>query len=204
MTHKKASKTAALSVVAFRRAAAREIPAGIGVYALCDLDGVPIYIGKSEDGIRARVNRHITSARSDVIANRMLDVWEIGSVRCWPVKKKAHLKPLEEYLFHRFHKKSPLMNGAILSRVRSLGFPIPEETVVQLMSEEEVKSRKRVELRLPRQAKQFLDLLDHYLNVKHSSELHLALKAHFERLRKYFKRLHLKSPSGSEAVSSSL
>jgi hypothetical protein len=181
MTHKKASKAAALSVVAFRRAAARQIPAGIGVYALCDLDGVPIYVGKSEDGIRARVNRHITSARSDVIANRMLDVWEIASVRCWPVKRRAHLRPLEEYLFHRFHKKSPLMNGAILSRVRSLGFPIPEDTVVQLMSEEEVN-----------------------LNVKHSSELHLALKAHFERLRKYFKRLHLKSPSGSESVSSSL
>ena len=168
------------------------------MYALCDLDGVPIYVGKSEDGIRARVNRHITSARSDVIANRMLDVWEVASVRCWPVKRKAHLKPLEEYLFHRFHKKSSLMNGAILPRVRSLRFPIPKETVVLLMSGDEIKSRQRVELRLPRQAKQFLDLLDHYLNVKESSELHLALKAHFERLRRYFKRLHLKSPRGSE------
>jgi GIY-YIG catalytic domain len=198
VTPKRASKTVALSAVAFRRTAAREIPARIGVYALCDLDGVPIYVGKSEDGIRARVNRHITSARSDVIANRMLDVWEVASVRCWPVKRKADLKPLEDYLFHRFHKKSPLMNGAILPAVRSLGFPIPKETVVQLMPEEEVRSRQRVELRLPRQAKQFLDLLDHYLNVKESSELHLALKAHFERLHRYFKRLHLRSPSGSE------
>ena len=90
------------------------------------------------------------------------------------------------------------MNGAILPAVRSLGFPIPKESVVRLMPEEEVKSRQRVELRLPRQAKQFLDLLDHYLNVKESSELHLALKAHFERLHRYFKRLHLRSPSGSE------
>src|SRR5579862_117589 len=162
MSPKKAAKTPTPSVLSFRKMAARKIPAGIGVYALCDLDGVAIYVGKSEDGIRARVNRHITSARSDVIANRMLDVWEVASVICWPVKEKAHLKVLEEYLFHRFHEQSPLMNGAIPPHVHSLGFPLPQQTVVQLMPEEEVKSRQRVELRLPRQAKQFLDLLDHY------------------------------------------
>src|SRR5579872_4531269 len=111
MPPKRNPRPAAPSVVGFRRAAARKIPAGIGVYALCDLDGVPIYVGKSEVGIRKRANRHITSARSDVIANRMLDVWEVASVICWPVKKKAHLKILEEFLFHRFHKQSPLMNG---------------------------------------------------------------------------------------------
>jgi excinuclease UvrABC nuclease subunit len=50
----------------------------IGVYALCDLDQVPIYVGQSVDGIRTRVRRHLTSARSDVIANRQIDVWEIA------------------------------------------------------------------------------------------------------------------------------
>ncbi len=187
----KKSAPSAFSVVRFRKDAARHIPAGIGVYALCDLDDVPIYVGKSEDGIRARVNRHITSARSDVIANRMVDVWEVASVICWPVKRKAHLVTLEARLFHIFHRRSPLMNGTIPPHVQSLGFPIPKQIVVRLMPKEEIESRRRVELRLPRQAKQFLDLLDHYLNVKHSSELHLALKAHFTRLRKYFKRLHV-------------
>jgi len=188
--HKKAASRA-VSVIVFRKDAAKQIPEQIGVYALCDLDRVPIYVGKSEDGIRARVNRHITSARSDVIANRMVDVWEVASVMCWPVKSKAHLVPLEAYLFHRFHGRSPLMNGTVPPRVRSLKFPVPDPVTVPLMSDEEVASRKRVELRLPRQAKQFLDLLDHYLNVKQSSELHLALKAHFARLRLYFERLHL-------------
>jgi excinuclease UvrABC nuclease subunit len=41
----------------------------IGVYALCGLDGVPIYVGQSKDRIRARVRRHLTFARSDIIAN---------------------------------------------------------------------------------------------------------------------------------------
>ena len=64
-----------LSNLAFRKNALRELTNEIGVYTLCDLDGVPIYVGQSVDGIRARVNRHLTSARSDIIANRQIDVW---------------------------------------------------------------------------------------------------------------------------------
>lgn len=61
----------------FRQQQVTTIPTGIGVYVLCDLDEVPIYVGKSTDGIRNRVRRHLTSARSDTIANRQLDVWEV-------------------------------------------------------------------------------------------------------------------------------
>ena len=61
----------------------------IGCYVLCDLDQVPIYVGQSVDGIRSRVNRHLTSARSDIIANRQIDVWEIAWVWAYPVKDKA-------------------------------------------------------------------------------------------------------------------
>jgi hypothetical protein len=70
----------------FRQEAVKEIPSGPGVYALCDLDGVPLYVGQSVDGIQARVRRHLTSARSDIIANRMIDIWEVASVRCWEVR----------------------------------------------------------------------------------------------------------------------
>ena len=70
----------------FRKAKVGVIPSGPGVYALCDLDGVPLYVGQSVDGIQARVRRHLTSARSDIIANRMVDIWEVASVRCWEVR----------------------------------------------------------------------------------------------------------------------
>lgn len=46
--------------LAFRRAALRGLTNKIGCYALCDLDQVPIYVGQSVDGVRARVNRHLT------------------------------------------------------------------------------------------------------------------------------------------------
>src|ERR1700730_95109 len=45
----------------FRRKAVRTLTNEIGCYVLCDLDGVPIYVGQSVDGIRSRVHRHLTS-----------------------------------------------------------------------------------------------------------------------------------------------
>src|ERR1700730_4120281 len=188
------------SSITFRRQAAKTMPGAIGVYALCDLDGVPIYVGQSTDGIRQRVNRHITSARSDVIANRQIDVWEIAYVRCRPVDDKKKLDVLEGYLFHKFHPDSPLMNGNIPREVRELPFALSEPTIIQLLPEDEIRDRQRVELRLPRQAKHFGDLLDHFLTVKDSQELYLALQAHFSRLQKYFANLRPEaSPDDAEA-----
>jgi hypothetical protein len=184
------------SIIKYRSKAASKLPTEIGVYALCDLDDVPIYVGQSEDSIRSRVRRHITSARSDIIANRMIDVWEVSFVWCWPCKRKGELNPLEAHLFHEFHGKSKLMNGAIPIEPPKLSFPIPQKIRIQILPEKEIESRQRVALRLPRQAKQFGDLLDHFLNVKDSEELHLALGAHFARLNLYFE--HLQSSSETE------
>src|SRR5215472_17955285 len=99
--------------MAFRRRAVSTLTSSVGVYILCDLDRVPIYVGQSTDGIRARVNRHLTSARSDIIANRQIDVWEIAWVWAYPVKNKAEISALENALFHEFHPKSALMNGKV-------------------------------------------------------------------------------------------
>src|SRR6516165_3448403 len=86
----------------FRRRALGALTTEIGVYALCDLDETPIYVGQSVDGIRARVNRHLTSARSDIIANRQIDVWEIAWVWAYPVEDRATISSLEHALFHEF------------------------------------------------------------------------------------------------------
>jgi len=75
----------------FRRRAVRTLTNDIGCYVLCDLDQVPIYVGQSIDGIRSRVNRHLTSARSDIIANRQIDVWEIAWVWAYPAKDRAEI-----------------------------------------------------------------------------------------------------------------
>jgi DNA mismatch endonuclease (patch repair protein) len=76
----------------FRKDAVGKLTRSIGVYVLCDLDGVPLYVGQSKDGIRGRVARHLTSARSDMIANRQLDVWKIAYVWAYPVHEKEEVE----------------------------------------------------------------------------------------------------------------
>ncbi len=177
----------AASLIKFRKAAARSLPSPIGVYALCDLDGTPMYVGQSTDGLRARINRHITSARSDIIANRTIDVWEVAYVTCWQVDDAAQLNPLEAHLFHEFDAKSQLMNGTVPAKPKQkVGFKVQKPETIQILPNEEIASRKRVTLRLTRQAKHFGDLLDYFLVVKDSSKVFRSLQAHFERLQRYF------------------
>jgi hypothetical protein len=191
--------------IKFRNEAARDLPAETGVYALCDLDEIPIYVGQSEDGIRARVRRHLTSARSDVIANRQLDVWEIAFVWAWPVAKKRPLSPggkaaitaeekeriglIEQILYHKYDARSPLVNGTIVPKVdkaKRSSLALPERKRIQVMPNQEIAARREPARRLPRQAEHFRSLLDHMLNVKNEDELRRALAAHFARLQKYY------------------
>lgn len=170
---------------AFRRNAVKTLTPQIGVYVLADLDNVPIYVGQSSDGIRQRVQRHLTSARSDIIANRQIDVWEIAWVWEFPVGDKSDMSPLEAKLFHHYDKQSPLMNGTIPAPpLPNTSIPQPAKTV-QVMSDAEILERKSVELRLPRQAAHYALIVGHFLVVKNSNQIARAMNAHFQRLKKY-------------------
>jgi hypothetical protein len=173
----------------FRRKAVRTLTNQIGCYVLCDLDQVPIYVGQSIDGIRSRVNRHLTSARSDIIANRQIDVWEIAWVWAYPVRDKAQIGLLEDELFHAFNAKSTLMNGKVPKpRANRVSPPEPSQKV-QVMSDAEIAEKKDPALRLPRQAEHYSQIVGHFLAVKNSREIAGAIQAHFERLQKYHRQL---------------
>lgn len=171
--------------LAFRRRQVRTLTNSVGCYVLCDLDNVPIYVGQSTDGIRARVNRHLTSARSDIIANRQIDVWEIAWVWTYPVERAVDITPLENRLFHEFHSKSALMNGKVPPKPAS-DAPIPKPfQEVQVMADAEIAEKRDPALRLPRQAEHYSQIVGHFLAVKNSKEIAGAIQAHFTRLRKY-------------------
>ena len=175
--------------LAFRRRAVRTLTNQIGCYALCDLDSVPLYVGQSVDGIRSRVNRHLTSARSDIIANRQIDIWEIAWVWAYPVAERAEIDAVEVALFHAFHPKSALMNGKAPRRpVRGAEPPEPAQKV-QVMTEAEILEKRDPALRLPRQAEHYGQIVGHFLAVKNSREIAGAMEAHFQRLQKYHKVL---------------
>ncbi|MBI4642881.1 MAG: GIY-YIG nuclease family protein [Deltaproteobacteria bacterium] len=162
-----------------------ELTNEIGVYVLCDLDDIPIYVGQSTDGIRARVQRHLTSARSDVIANRQLDVWEVAFVRGYPLPDRKKIPIVEAYLFHQFHSQNPLMNGTMFQNPGELSFALNDPQIIQILPDEEIEDRKRPEVRLPRQAFHYHILVDHLLKVKDKPILRRALSAHFARLKKH-------------------
>jgi hypothetical protein len=169
----------------FRRRAVRTLTNEIGVYVLCDLDIVPVYVGQSVDGIRRRVNRHLTSARSDIIANRQIDVWEIAWVHAYPVRNRTDINPLEDALFHHFDKTMPLMNGKV-PPVPAAGFELPAATqMVQVMSDAEIAGKRDPALRLPRQIEHYGQIVGHFLAVKNSKEIARAMNSHFERLTSY-------------------
>ena len=175
--------------LAFRRRALKTLTNEIGCYVLCDLDGVPIYVGQSRDGIRARVNRHLTSARSDIIANRQVDVWEIAYVWAYPVVDTASIGPLEDLLFHAFHPKSALMNGKVPSAPQLIAkLPEPSQ-IIQVMKDDEIVEKLDPALRLPRQAEHYSQIVGHFLAVKNSREIAGAIEAHFQRLQRYHRKL---------------
>lgn len=175
--------------LAFRRKAVKELTNKIGAYVLCDLDHIPIYVGQSTDGIRSRVLRHLTSARSDIIANRQIDVWEIAWVWAYPVENREDIGPLEDALFHAFDPKSALMNGKLPKKpTKKIDFPEPTQ-IVQVMRDEEIAEKKDPALRLPRQAEHYSQIVGHFLAVKNSKEIARAMEAHFERLQKYHRSL---------------
>ena len=174
---------------AFRKRAVSSLVTGIGVYVLCDLDGVPIYVGKSTDGIRKRVQRHLTSARSDIIANRQIDVWEIAYVMTYPEPDRARIAQLEARLFHHFNNISQLMNGDI-PRLLPTEEAIPEWTQrVQVMSQTEIDDKLDSTQRLPRQAAHYAQLVGHFVAVKNSKQVARAMNAHFQRAAKYHAQL---------------
>lgn len=95
-----------------------------GVYAFFDYDGEPIYVGQTNEKLRARIRRHLTNQRSDAVAMSVLDPFEVLEVAVWPLPlfqdvdkenrgAKIHLNALESAVF-----KEALVNskfGAILN-----------------------------------------------------------------------------------------
>jgi len=56
-----------------------------GCYAFYDYDGEPIYVGQTNERLRSRVRRHLTNQRTDAVAMRILDVFEVAEMELWPL-----------------------------------------------------------------------------------------------------------------------
>jgi len=59
--------------------------AKFGVYAFYDYEGEPIYVGQTNERLRTRIRRHLTNQRTDAVAMRVLDIFEVAELEMWPL-----------------------------------------------------------------------------------------------------------------------
>jgi hypothetical protein len=95
-----------------------------GVYAFFDYDGEPIYVGQTNESLRSRIGRHLTNQRTDAVAMKVLDPYEVRAIEVWPLpqyqrcsrenaKACGHLNWLEYEVYRTLLKRSRF--GAVLN-----------------------------------------------------------------------------------------
>lgn len=57
-----------------------------GIYGFYDYDGEPIYVGQTWENLGTRIGRHLRGQRTDTLAYRILDPFEVAEVAVWPAE----------------------------------------------------------------------------------------------------------------------
>jgi len=63
----------------------------IGAYGFYDYDDEPIYVGQTTENYGTRIGRHLTGQRSDTLAYRILDPFEVAKMVLWPLESARAL-----------------------------------------------------------------------------------------------------------------
>lgn len=138
----------------------KKVRACIGVYAFFDYDGEPIYVGQTTESFGIRVGRHLTGQRSDTLAYRILDPFEVAEVAFWPAEyarglptKLADINALEYSVYLDAIAKSKY--GAILNeKIPPVSAPtdISDPLRFSLVPEEMREEREHPDVRIARRA----------------------------------------------------
>jgi hypothetical protein len=168
------SRLPAPQVQAFRRALDQALnttdPNGkaigkskFGVYAFYDWDGEPIYVGQTNERLRVRVKRHLTNQRTDAVAMRVLDAFEVAELELWPLwelqhepdgaARKARLDAVEHSAYlqaiesSRFHA---ILNEKIPPPADRI--PLPPSYRFRLVPDDPLDERRHPDIRIARRA----------------------------------------------------
>lgn len=165
-----------LSLQQYRAEQLKFIPNTPGVYGLADPFNSTLYVGTSENLLRGRVQRHITSGRSDVLANKKLCVSDIGFV--WYIEEDDpdRRKKLEDLLIYQHHNHRLLMNAKVPPTEPEL-IDVPDRTFVQLMPDDELAQRKQPIVAYKHHLHMQFKLLEYIETTKDNAEMRTALQA---------------------------
>ena len=139
-----------------------------GVYLFYDYDGEPIYVGQTKESLRTRIRRHLTNQRTDAVAMRVLDPFEVAEIKMWPFwhlagKGKAEVKDtlnraeytvyqqaIEESAFRAILNEAEIAGTALID--------LPVSTRAAILPKTERKSREHPDIRLARRARTIAEL----------------------------------------------
>ena len=137
-----------------------------GVYAFFDYDGEPIYVGQTNERLRTRIRRHLTNQRTDAVAMKVLDPFEVYEIEVWPLAQyegrstadpeaKAHLNWLEYDIFQHLLGQShfnAVLNEKDPPPVPQGAFQRPIGTRGRIVSDAVLDLRKHSDTRIARRA----------------------------------------------------
>ncbi|MCO1574888.1 GIY-YIG nuclease family protein [Crossiella sp. SN42] len=135
-----------------------------GCYAFYDYDGEPIYVGQTNESLRTRIRRHLTNQRTDAVAMRILDVFEVAQLEMWPLwdfeavqrndaAARAHLNAVEYSAYRKAIRESRFK--AILNEKIppvSATVDLPPSLKVDLVSAANREERGHADIRIARRA----------------------------------------------------
>lgn len=163
-----------------------------GVYLFIDYDGEPIYVGQTREKLRTRIRRHLTNQRTDAVAMRVLDPFEVAEVEMWPFweleqmaedKIKTTLQKAEFTVYLRALEGSRF--GAVLNEgeiPEAEIIPLPESVRTSILPVGSRLQREHPDIRLARRARTIADLARVISERRVSSGIRRTLWVQSQRL----------------------
>lgn len=139
-----------------------------GVYLFRDYDGEPIYVGQTRESLRTRIRRHLTNQRTDAVAMRVLDPFEVAEIEIWPFwdlekrppeEVRDTLNRAEFTVYQQATDASAfgtLLNETEISPTAPIDLPPSMRSTI--LPETERKNREHPDIRLARRARTIAEL----------------------------------------------
>ena len=139
-----------------------------GVYLFIDYDEEPIYVGQTREKLRTRIRRHLTNQRTDAVAMRVLDPFEVAEVEMWPFwdltevpdnEARDILNRAEFTVFRQAVETSRF--GAVLNEGEipaASPIELPESVRGPILTVRSREQREHPDIRLARRARTTADL----------------------------------------------
>ena len=139
-----------------------------GVYLFVDYDGEPTYVGQTREKLRTRIRRHLTNQRTDAVAMRVLDPFEVAEIEMWPFWELDGLPPAEikdtlqkaEFTVYQAALQDSEFN-AVLNEGKIPAadtIALPESVRGTILPVGSLRQREHPDIRLARRARTIADL----------------------------------------------